>query len=66
MPKDNDEQRIYLLGTLHHFHEHKDSVYPISDIQSAIEFINPDVLLVETRQDLWDNYEITLTAQEMH
>jgi len=65
MPKDNDEQMIYLLGTLYHLHEHKDSVYPLSDIQSAIEIINPDVLLVEDRQDLWDDYEITYTAQEL-
>lgn len=54
--KTESNQEIYILGSIHNKHYDKDRKYSIADIQSVIEAIQPDILLVEVRQDTVDTY----------
>ena len=46
---------IYILGTIHSAHFDKSSNYSLADIQSVIDTVQPDILLVEARQETFDN-----------
>lgn len=49
---------IYILGTIHGAHFEESSNYSLADIQSAIDVIEPDILLVEARQETFDNHGV--------
>lgn len=54
---ENKSQEIYILGTIHNHHFNKLFDYSIVNIQSTIDAIDPDLILVEVRQDSVDNYD---------
>jgi hypothetical protein len=55
-PADNNRQNIYILGTIHQGHFDKQNNYPLADVQSVIDEIRPDLLLVEVRQETFEKY----------
>jgi len=55
-PADNNRQNIYMLGTVHGLHFDEQYNYSLADIQSVIDVIRPDLLLVEVRQDTFEKY----------
>jgi hypothetical protein len=53
---DNNRQNIYILGTIHQGHFDKQNNYSLADIQSVIDEIRPDLLLVEVRQETFEKH----------
>ena len=51
-------QRVYLLGTLHKTHFNKYLGYSMEDITSAIANIEPDNVLIEAREEMYDEYGV--------
>ncbi len=49
---------IYILGTIHGAHFEESSNYSLADIQSVIDTVQPDILLVEARQETFDNHGV--------
>lgn len=54
---ENKEQDIYILGTIHSSHFIKDADYSLVNVQSVIDTINPDILLIEIRQETFEKYD---------
>ncbi len=46
------------MGTIHGAHFEKSSNYSLADIQSIIDTVSPDILLVEARQETFDNHGV--------
>ena len=44
-------QTIYLLGTIHEGHFERGSGYPYEELRSVLQFVKPDLLLVEIRPE---------------
>ncbi|WP_070000986.1 hypothetical protein [Cellulosilyticum sp. I15G10I2] len=63
--KINDEQEIYILGTIHSAHYQKNYNYSLADIKYAIDTIKPDLLLIETRQEIFDSFKALDGPSEM-
>ncbi|HHZ06976.1 MAG TPA: hypothetical protein GX401_09415 [Clostridiales bacterium] len=49
-------REIYILGTLHDTHFNKLAGYSMEDILSAVKNINPDVVMLEARADIFEEY----------
>jgi len=64
-PAGNNRQNIYILGTIHGGHFDKNNKYSLADIQSVIDTVNPDIILVEVRQETYDKYRILDGPNEM-
>jgi len=64
-PAGNNRQNIYILGTIHGGHFDKNNKYSLADIQSVIDTVNPDIILVEVRQETYDKYSILDGSNEM-
>jgi hypothetical protein len=54
----SNNQKIYILGTMHSEHFKKIYHYSLANIQSVIDMVNPDILLVETRQETIEKYNV--------
>ncbi|MEL7662106.1 hypothetical protein [Acetobacterium wieringae] len=51
-------QIVYLLGTLHESHFNKFLGYSMEDITSVIANIEPDTVLIEAREEMYDEYGV--------
>ena len=51
-------QEIYILGTYHGKHLNKAFNYSLQDITSVIKNINPDMVLIESREDTYKDYNV--------
>ncbi len=51
-------QTVYLLGTLHESHFNKLLGYSMEDITSAIANIKPDRVLIEAREEMYNEYGV--------
>jgi len=51
-------QKVYILGTTHSEHFNRFSRYSLANVQSVINTINPDLILIETRQETVNNYNV--------
>jgi hypothetical protein len=61
-----DEQTdLFVLGTVHGAHFEESTDYSIADVQSVIETVKPDLLLVEVRQETVDKDDILDGPVEM-
>jgi hypothetical protein len=63
--KNNKYQNIYLLGTIHQGHFDEQFNYSLADIQSVIDVIRPDLILIEVRQETVDNHGVLDGSTEM-
>ena len=60
-----DESQIFILGTIHHYHLVETNDYSYAHIQSAIQSIAPDVLLIEARPETIEKYNAVDGPLEM-
>jgi len=51
-------QDVYILGTYHNMHMKKIFNYSMEDITSCIKNVNPDVILIESREKTYDDYNV--------
>jgi hypothetical protein len=51
-----NNKQLYILGTIHDAHLRKSSNYSLAHIQSVIDTVNPDILLVEVRPETIERY----------
>lgn len=51
-------QTVYLLGTIHKTHFNKFVGYSMEDITSAIANIKPDCILIEAREEIYNEYGV--------
>lgn len=56
--KNDRNQEIYILGTYHNEHFKKSFNYSMQDITSCIKNVNPDIVLIESREDTYKNYNV--------
>ncbi len=54
----DSQTEYYILGTIHGEHLNTKNNYSIANVQSVIDTVKPDVLLVEIRQETYDNYGV--------
>ena len=54
---EKDGKKIFILGTIHHFHFTKDNDYTLAQAESVIKTVAPDVLMIEGRQATLDSYD---------
>jgi len=64
-PSDNSRKNIHILGTIHMGHFNYQNKYSLADVQSVIDVIRPDLLLVEVRQETFDKYGVLDGPPEM-
>lgn len=56
--KSPQEQEVYLLGTLHENHFNKWVHYSMEDILSAVNYVDPGVVLLEAREEYLEGYGV--------
>jgi hypothetical protein len=54
----DSQTEFYILGTIHGEHFNRKYNYSIANVQSVIDTVKPDILLVEIRQETYDNYGV--------
>lgn len=54
----NRNQEIYILGTYHNEHFKKPFNYSMQDITNCIKNIDPDIVLIESREDTYRDYNV--------
>lgn len=52
------EQEVYLLGTFHKSHFNKWANYSMEDILSVAQNIQPDVVFIEAREQIFEDYGV--------
>lgn len=55
----------YILGTIHQHHFIESSDYSLANVQSVMETVKPDILLIEARQETLDDYGAVDGPSEM-
>lgn len=53
---DTGKQLVYTLGTWHDHHLEQEANYSLHDIQSVIENVKPDMVLIECRESVFEKY----------
>lgn len=56
--RNEKEQDIYMLGTYHSQHFNKYMNYSMADIVNSIRNVDPDVVLIESREDTFNEYGV--------
>jgi len=51
-------QEVYILGTLHKEHFNKLINYSMADILSVVEKVKPDVVFIEARENVYEEYGV--------
>jgi len=54
--RNDRDQDIYMLGTYHSQHFNKSMGYSMADIVNCIKNVDPDVVLIEAREETFDAY----------
>ena len=54
--RNDRDQDIYMLGTYHSQHFNKSMGYSMADIVNCIKNVDPDVVLIEAREETFDRY----------
>ena len=57
---DENGQNFYILGTIHGNHFDQSRNYSLADIQSTIETVDPDIILLEFRPETYANFNNTV------
>ena len=65
LKKENKQQSIYILGTIHEYHFKKILGYSYLDIQNVIGNIEPELILMEVDQDVFDKLGVIKSPIEM-
>jgi len=60
-----DKSQIFILGTIHHYHLDEENDYSFAHIQSVIQSVAPDVLLIEARPEVMEKYNVVDGPLEM-
>jgi hypothetical protein len=56
--QDYENKEIYILGTIHSSHFNKNYNYSMKHIKSVIDTVNPDIILIEIRQEILNKYNV--------
>ena len=54
---EKDGQKIFILGTIHHFHFTEANNYSLAHVQSVIKSVAPDILLIEGRPETLEKHD---------
>ena len=54
--RNDRDQDIYMLGTYHSQHFNQSMGYSMADIVNCIKNVDPDVVLIEAREETFDRY----------
>lgn len=65
LSNERNNQKIYILGTIHEYHFHSLFRYSYLEIQNVIDNSKPDLLLLEVEQKAYDEYGVIKSPVEM-
>ena len=65
LKNDDKEQSIYILGTIHEYHFKKILGYSYLDIKNVMDNLDPDLILLEVEQEVFDKFGVIKSPIEM-
>lgn len=65
LKNEDNEQSIYILGTIHEYHFKKILRYSYLDIKNVIDNVDPDLILLEVDQEVFDKFGVIKSPIEM-